>query len=89
MLMKNNQELSRFELEISGQTVYATYKILGSVLNINYVFAPEELRGSGAAGKLMEEIAQAAKKDKLKINPVCGYAAVWLRKHKEYHDLLA
>jgi predicted GNAT family acetyltransferase len=32
---------------------------------------------------------QAAKKDKLKINPVCGYAAAWLRKHKEYHDLLA
>jgi predicted GNAT family acetyltransferase len=87
--MKNNQELSRFELEISGQTVYATYKILGSVLNINYVFAPQELRGSSAAGKLMEEIVQAAKKDKLKINPVCGYAAAWLRKHKEYHDLLA
>ena len=37
----------------------------------------------------MEEIAQLAKKNNLKINPICGYAAVWLRKHKEYHDLVA
>jgi len=85
--MKNNQELSRFELEISGEIVYANYQYEGKILNIDYVFAPEELRGSGAAGKLMEEVAQLAKKDGLKINPICSYAALWLRRHKEYSDL--
>ncbi len=87
--MKNNHELSRYELEISGQIAYANYRLQANILNLDYVFAPEELRGTGAAGKLMEEIAQLAKKNNLKINPICGYAAVWLRKHKEYHDLVA
>lgn len=69
--MKNNHELSRYELEISGQIAYANYRLQANILNLDYVFAPEELRGTGAAGKLMEEIAQLAKKNNLKINPIC------------------
>ena len=81
--MKNNTELSRYELEIAGQIVYANYRLQGNILNIDYVFAPEELRGSGAAGKLLEEIVQLAQKNKWVINPICGYAAAWLRRHKQ------
>lgn len=87
--MKNNKELSRYELEVDGHIAYANYRIDANILNIDYVFAPEELRGTGAAGKLMEEIAQMAQKEKMKIIPICGYAAVWMRKHRQYHDLLA
>lgn len=86
--MKNNKELSRYELEISGKIVYADYHLEGNVLNIDYVFSPEELRGSGAAGRLMEEVAQLAQKNEMKINPICGYAALWLRRHKEYGNLV-
>jgi predicted GNAT family acetyltransferase len=53
-------------MEIEGQVVYANYLIDGEIINIDYVFAPEELRGSGAAGKLMEEIALMAR-DNVKI----------------------
>lgn len=53
-------------MEIEGQVVYANYRIDGEVINIDYVFAPEELPGSGAAGKLMEEIALMAR-DNVKI----------------------
>lgn len=87
--MKNNSDLSRYELEINDHIAYANYRIDADIITIDYVFAPEELRGTGAAGKLMEEIAQMAKKEKMKIVPICGYAAAWLRKHREYHDLLA
>lgn len=86
--MRNNQQLSRFELTIDGHITFANYRLDGKTLNIDYVFAPEELRGTGAAGKLMDEISQMAKKEGMKIIPICGYAAVWLKKHKEYHDLL-
>lgn len=86
--MKNNKELSRYELEISGEIVYANYRREGNILHIDYVFAPEELRGSGAAGKLMEEVAKMAREEKIKINPICGYAVMWLKRHKEYGDLV-
>lgn len=87
--MKNNTSQSRFELEINNHITYANYRLKDKTLFIDYVFAPEELRGSGAAGKLMEEIAKKARAENLKITPICGYAVAWLKKHKEYHDLLS
>jgi predicted GNAT family acetyltransferase len=87
--ISDNKEKSRFELEEQGHTAYADYRLEGEILTIRYVFAPEELRGSGAAGRLMQGIVERAQSDSLKIVPVCGYAAAWLRKHTEYHGLLA
>lgn len=86
--MKTNSELSRFELEINNHITYANFHTKENTLFIDYVFAPEELRGTGAAGKLMEEIVKNARAENLKITPICGYAVSWLKKHKEYHDLL-
>jgi hypothetical protein len=80
---------SRFEVETEGLVTYANYRLEGKKLYIDYVFAPEELRGTGSAGKLMEEIAKKARSESLKIVPVCGYAAMWMKRHKDYHDLLA
>ena len=87
--MINNKQLSRFELEIKGSTTYAIYALEKNVLAIKYVFAPEELRGTGAASKLMEEIVKFAREQNLKITLICGYAGAWMTKHKEHHDLLA
>lgn len=84
----DNVALSRYELVDAGHVVYADYSIEGDILNIRYVFAPESLRGTGVAGRLMEGVADAARAQNLKIRPICGYAAAWLRKHKEYKDLI-
>lgn len=85
----DNKGLSRFELHESGETVFADYIRDRNVLSIRYVFSPENLRGSGAAGRLMAGIVEKAREENLKIIPICGYAASWLQKHKEHHDLIA
>ncbi len=85
----NNTARSRFELVEQGHTAYADYSWEGNVLSIKYVFSPEALRGQGTAGRLMDEIVSVARAENLKIFPICGYAASWLRKHKEHHDLIA
>ncbi len=87
--MINNKLLSRFELEFSSQIVYANYSFVNNIINIEYVFAPQELRGSGAASQLMQEISEFAKQNNNKINPICAYANVWLKKHKNYSHLIA
>lgn len=89
MNIKNNKALSRFELEVTGDVAYADYAISGNVLSIKYVFAPETLRGTGAAGHLMEGIVDYARDNGLKIYPICGYAVSWLRRHPEAADLQA
>lgn len=87
--LTDNTALSRYELEENGHIAYANYSREGNeILNIQYVFAPEALRGSGAAGRLMEAVARAARDQNLKIRPICGYAAAWLRKHQQYKDLI-
>lgn len=87
--MINNEYQSRFELEIDGETVFATYRFDHKILYINYVEAPENLRGTGAADKLMKEIMEFAKEGNYKIFPICGYAVSWINRHKEYHSLRA
>ena len=84
----DNTAKSRFELEEQGHTAYADYRRDNGVLSIKYVFSPEALRGHGTAGRLMDGIVESARAENLKILPICGYAASWLRKHKEHHDLV-
>ena len=88
-LITDNTQKSRYELSVDGQIVYANYRKDGPVLYINYVEAPVELRGSGAAGQLMDGIMQITKAENMKVVPICGYAASWLRRHPEYHPYLA
>lgn len=84
----DNREKSRFELEVDGQVAFANYRRQGSNLVIPYVEAPPALRGTGAAGRLMQGVAEIARGEGAKIVPLCGYAAAWLRRHKEHQDLL-
>lgn len=85
----DNTARHRFELIMDGHTAFADYNLQGDVLDIPHVEAPPALRGTGAAGKLMEGVATIARQRNLKIRPICSYAAAWLQKHKQFHDLLA
>ena len=88
-LFQNNKEASRYELIKEGETAYADYTLEPPHLVISYVFAPDALRGTGAESTLMRHIAEAAKANNMTITPQCGYAAAWLRKHKDYSHLVA
>jgi predicted GNAT family acetyltransferase len=77
----NNIQKNRFELALNGHVAFAEYRLEGSTLYIDRVVAPDELRGTGAAGKLMQNIVDTAQKEKLKIVPICPYAAAWMKKN--------
>ncbi len=67
--------------------VYANYRLEQNILTIDYVFAPPELRGTGAASRLMGHIMDIAKTEGYNVQPFCGYARSWLERHNEYHDI--
>ncbi len=85
----DNKAAQRFELEVDGYVVFADYSLDANHLRIHYVEAPVQLRGTGAAGRLMEGIAHLARDKGWRIIPICSYAAAWMRRHDEYHNLLA
>jgi predicted GNAT family acetyltransferase len=78
----------RFEMDRNGMTVFALYERRPSDLVIRHVEAPVPLRGTGAAGELMRGVAEIARAEGRTIIPACGYARAWLRRHKEFSDLL-
>nr|WP_295830881.1 GNAT family N-acetyltransferase [uncultured Azospirillum sp.] len=84
----DNRAKNRFELAVGNQTVFADYRRNGQTLVISYVEAPPSLRGTGAAGRLMEGVVETARAEGLKIVPLCSYAALWIRRN-QHSDLLA
>lgn len=85
-----NDTENRYEKNVDGHIVYANIRKLDGVLYIDYVYAPSELRGKGAAGDFMRDLMAVVKDEKLKAKPICGYAVSWLRRHEdEYADMTA
>jgi len=87
----DDRDHNRYELTEGGHVAFADYRRMAGtpVVVIPHVEAPEALRGTGAAGRLMEGIAAHARAEGLKIVPTCSYAAAWFRRHPEAGDLLA
>lgn len=84
-----NEAEKRYEMPFGHLVVYANVRKEKNTLYIDYVFAPQELRGKGAAGEFMRQLMDVVRAEELKAVPVCGYAASWLGRHSEYQDLVS
>jgi hypothetical protein len=86
--MIDNQELHRFEIEENGHLVFANYRTHGDRYVLTHVEADPELRGKGAAGRLMEAIVARARAGNFKLVPRCSYAVAWFARHPNLSDLI-
>ncbi len=85
----DNASAGRFELAEPGGVSVADYRREPGRWVITHVEAPLALRGTGAAGRLMEGVLAQARGEKVKILPLCSYAAAYIRRHAQHRDLLA
>ncbi len=81
-----NQAAQRYELQAGDAMAFARYHEVDGVVQILHVEAPPELRGTGAAGRLMDGMMRLIRAEGRKAYPVCTYALAWLRKHPEYQN---
>ena len=79
----------RFELRERGELALADYREQDGRMIVPHVEAAHALRGTGAAGRLMEGVVDAARRRGLKIVPLCPYADAWMRRHPETENLRA
>jgi len=84
----DNPPAHRFELEEQGQIAFADYRLSGDRVVIAHVEAPRPLRGTGAAGRLMEGALTIVRARGQKVTPLCSYADAYIRRHKGWQDLL-
>ena len=78
----------KFYMVVDGLESHLEYARMNSVLNLNHTYVPNELRGKGIAGKLVEAALTYVKENKIKIKPTCSYVAEYVRRHKEYEELV-
>jgi predicted GNAT family acetyltransferase len=84
---RDNAARARFELETEGLLSFADYRREPGRLVIPHVESDPALRGQGAAGRLMQQVAQTARAEGMRITPLCSYAAAWLQRNDP--DLIA
>jgi predicted GNAT family acetyltransferase len=87
--VRDNAERSRYEMTEDGRLAWADYYRNGDVVILPHVEADPALRGTGAAGRLMEGVLSQVRAEGLKVRPVCSYAVAYIRRNKQHHDLLA
>lgn len=84
----DNTARNQYEMPVEGETVFARYRRTGDTVALLHVESPVALRGTGAAGRLMQGIVDLARQNNEKLVPLCSYAAAWMKRHPETSDLL-
>jgi len=90
--MSDFQDLAtdqRYEQAFDGGRVWADYADNSGGRAILHVEAEDALRGSGAAGKFMQNLADHARSEGTLLIPRCGYAVAWFKRHPDQSDVLA
>lgn len=85
----DNADRHRFELEEDGEIAFADYRLQGDTVVLPHVEAPPALRGTGAAARLMEGALSIIRGRGQRVTPLCSYADAYIRRHREWQDLLA
>ena len=87
--VKNDKENERFVAEVERHIAYLSYNIFDDKINLSSTFTPPELRGKGIAKIIVEYAFNYAKKNNLKVIPICSYVQAFVERNDNYKDFLA
>ena len=86
--VKHDTERNRFSVTVENHLCLLDYKLAESVMTITHTLVPPELGGRGIAAELTKVALQYARDNHWRVVPQCSYAAVYIKRHAEYADLL-
>lgn len=82
-------EIGRFETHVEGLCCEADYRLDGHIVRMTHTGVPPALEGRGIAAALVKEALTWAQSQGYKVDPICSYVAVYIRRHPEWQGLLA
>jgi uncharacterized protein len=83
----HNKSRSRFEMEVGGQLAVAEYRREGDRILFTHTQVPPQFRGHGLAEKIVLFGLEVARRENLRVVPLCSYVAKVLQRHPEYRSL--
>lgn len=88
MQIVEHPERQRFTTVVDGHEAELDYQLQGSTMVITHTGVPTVIGGRGVAAALVKAAFDVARERTWTVVPACSYAAVWVRRHPEYADLL-
>ncbi len=86
-----NGTAGRYVAKIDGIEGEAeiTFTVRGpTLISADHTGAPDSMRGTGAAAKLVEYMIADARSANFKIIPICPYVRAQYKKHPEWRDVM-
>jgi uncharacterized protein len=79
--ISHDQNATRFTTEVDGHSAELDYTLADGVMTITHTRVPQAIGGRGVAAELMRAALKVAAERGWSVNPVCSYAAAYMRKH--------
>lgn len=89
--LEGEQRYEQMVHEPDGRSgrVWADYSVQGEGRTILHVEAEDTLRGTGAAGRFMQGLADHVRAAGVTLTPRCSYAVAWFKRHPDQSDVVA
>ena len=88
MDVQHDTQAQEFTTEVDGHRAELQYRLRDGVMTITHTGVPDEIGGRGVAAELTRVALETARANGWKVVPACAYADAFMRRHREYQDLL-
>ena len=87
--VQHDTEGHKFYARLDGHEAYMTYKqVDDTTLVYDHTFVPQELRGKGVAGTVVNRALEYARQQGYTVVPGCTYVRNYLQRHPEFEDIV-
>jgi len=87
--IEHDRDERRFRTFVEGHRAEVDYRLEDGVMTITHTGVPRPIEGRGIAASLTRAALAAARAEGWKVVPQCAYAAAFMRRHREFDDLVA
>jgi hypothetical protein len=84
----HHQAAGQFEIRADAGIAVLSYVQRGDTLDLMHTRVPRELEGQGYGAALAKAALDYARAAGLKVIPTCPFVGAYLRRHKDYADLV-
>ncbi|MGJ7511581.1 GNAT family N-acetyltransferase [Variovorax sp. GT1P44] len=85
----NKPEQHRYEAAIDGKLAgYCEYNLLSEAVMFTHTEVMPEYEGKGVGSAIARHVLDEARSQGKHVIPVCQFIAGWIRKHRDYADLV-
>ena len=85
----HEKDNERFIVYSDGQEAFIEYRLSEDEIDLYHTYTDPELRGKGLAAQVVRAALEFAKKNNLKVVPICSYVQAFIKKNDEYEELVA